>query len=141
MELIEHFRRMAANNCWSNDRIYRSILALQPGEFTAPRISFFPSIKATHNHVLEVDLYYLDALQETGRGRAIFDSYAEVDEPQRLAELQGDFDRRLIAFCDGLTAADLDRRVDTDRREAGQLPERIGDLLAHLFIHDFHFSM
>jgi uncharacterized damage-inducible protein DinB len=46
--------------------------------------------------------------------------------------------RRLIAFCDHLSAADLDRRVITDRREDGKIPERIGDLLAHLFIHDIH---
>ncbi|WP_292398985.1 DinB family protein, partial [Mesorhizobium sp.] len=47
-------------------------------------------------------------------------------------------DRRLIAFCDRLSADDLDRRVITDRREDGKIPERIGDLLAHLFIHDIH---
>jgi uncharacterized damage-inducible protein DinB len=47
-------------------------------------------------------------------------------------------DRRLIAFCDGLSADDLDRRVITDRREDGMIPERIGDILAHVFLHDIH---
>lgn len=42
------------------------------------------------------------------------------------------------AFCDRLSADDLERRVLTDRREDGMIPERIGDLLAHLFIHDIH---
>ena len=138
MELIDHFRRMAENNCWSNDRLYRAVAALKPGEFAAARTSFFPSIKATLNHLLAVDLYYLDALQEAGAGSRIFDNYVDFDEPDRLAEAQGLFDRRLIAFCDGLTAPDLDRRVVTDRRDAGQFAERIGDLLAHLFIHEIH---
>ncbi|PDQ18464.1 damage-inducible protein DinB, partial [Mesorhizobium sanjuanii] len=52
MELIDHLRRMAGNNLWSNDRLYRAVLQLQPGEFEAQRISFFPSIKATLNHIL-----------------------------------------------------------------------------------------
>ena len=43
-----------------------------------------------------------------------------------------------MAFCDGLSDADLDRRVPTDRGDAGIIPERIGDLLAHLFLHDIH---
>lgn len=60
------------------------------------------------------------------------------DEPQALFDAQVAADRRLIAFCDHLLAHDLDRRVITDRREDGKIPERIGDLLAHLFIHDIH---
>jgi len=36
-------------------------------------------------------------------------------------------DRRLIAFCNGLSADDLDRRVITDRRDDGMIPEKIGD--------------
>lgn len=36
---------------------------LVPGEFEAARSGFFPSIKATLNHIHVVDLYYLDALE------------------------------------------------------------------------------
>ncbi|TJX56687.1 MAG: damage-inducible protein DinB, partial [Mesorhizobium sp.] len=28
--------------------------------------------------------------------------------------------------------------VITDRREDGMIPEKIGDILAHLFLHDIH---
>ncbi|TIM15536.1 MAG: damage-inducible protein DinB [Mesorhizobium sp.] len=93
MDLLDHLRRMARNNLWSNDRLYSAVLQLEPGEFEAERTSFFPSIKATLNHILAVD---------------------------------------------HLSAHDLDRRVVTDRREDGKIPERIGDLLAHLFTHDIH---
>lgn len=138
MDLLDHNRRMAGNNLWSNDRLYRAVLALQPGEFGATRTSFFPSIKATLNHVLSVDLFYLDMMEEGGIGLATFDRFTEFDEPAKLAEAQMEVDRRLIAFCDRLTAADLDRRVVSDRGEEGKIPERIGDLLAHLFLHDIH---
>lgn len=136
--MTSHLRRMARNNLWSNDRIYRAMTALQPGEFKAARTSFFPSLKETLNHLLEVDLYYLDMVEEAGEGRRIFDRYVVFDDAVALAEAQLAFDRRLVAACDKLTEADLDRRVLSDRGEAGQIPERIGDLLAHLFIHQIH---
>lgn len=138
MGLPTHFRRMAANNLWSNDRLYRAVLALQPGEFEAARVSFFPSVKATLNHLLSIDLAYLDMLEEGGGGLAVFLNFRAYDEATELAAAQHAFDRRLLAFCDGTTAADLDRRVPTDRGEQGIIEERIGDLLAHLLIHDIH---
>ncbi|MBA8905398.1 DinB family protein [Aminobacter ciceronei] len=138
MELTSHFSRMARNSLWSNDRIYRAVLALQPGELEAERTSFFPSLKETLNHILEVDLFYLDMIEEGGEGQKLFDRYVAFDTAQSLAAAQAEFDRRLVARCDGLSAVDLDRRVLSDRGEAGQIPERIGDLLAHLFIHQIH---
>ncbi|TGP37377.1 damage-inducible protein DinB, partial [bacterium M00.F.Ca.ET.228.01.1.1] len=68
MTLLDHLRRMARNNHWSNDRLYRAVLSLEPGEFEAARTSFFPSIKDTLNHILAVDHLYLDFLTEGGVG-------------------------------------------------------------------------
>lgn len=138
MDLLNHFRRMAPNNLWSNDRLYRAVLQLEPGEFEAERISFFPSIKATLNHILAVDHLYLDFLEESGVGAAAHDDFVPFNDTKALFVAQAEADRRLIAFCDRLLADDLERRVLTDRREDGMIPERIGDLLAHLFIHDIH---
>jgi uncharacterized damage-inducible protein DinB len=138
MDLIQHNISMARNNRWSNDRLYRAVLALKPGEFEAERVSFFPSIKETLNHILAVDHLYLDFLEEGGTGAGAFDRFVAFDDPQRLAEAQILSDERLIAFCGRLAAADLDRRVVTDRRKDGLIPERIGDLLPHLFLHQIH---
>ena len=138
MTLLEHLRRMARNNLWSNDRLHRAVLALQPGEFEAARVSFFPTIRETLNHILAVDNLYLDFLTDGGLGAAAFDDFVPFDDAASLAEAQADFDRKLTAFCDGLSEVDLDRRVVTDRREDGMIPERIGDILAHLFLHDIH---
>ncbi|OWK19773.1 hypothetical protein AJ88_39730 [Mesorhizobium amorphae CCBAU 01583] len=41
MDILTHFSRMAGNNLWSNDRLYRAVLQLKPGEFEAERTSFF----------------------------------------------------------------------------------------------------
>jgi uncharacterized damage-inducible protein DinB len=138
MNLLDHNRRMAANNRWSNDRLYRAVLALQPGEFEAERTSFFPSIRATLNHILAVDHLYLDFLEEGGVGSDAYDKFVGFGDPRHLAAAQAGADGRLIAFCRRLSEADLDRRVVTDRREDGMIPECIGDLLAHLFLHQIH---
>jgi uncharacterized damage-inducible protein DinB len=138
VDLIEHNRGMARNNRWSNDRLYRAVLALKPGEFEAERVSFFPSIKETLNHILAVDHLYLDFLEEGEVGADAFDKFAAYDDAHRLAAAQVRADERLIAFCGRLSAPDLERRVITDRRTDGQIPERIGDLLTHLFLHQIH---
>ncbi|WP_246671228.1 DinB family protein [Mesorhizobium sp. 8] len=137
-DLLDHFRRMAANNLWSNDRLYRAVLALRTGEFETERTSFFPSIRETLNHILAVDLLYLDFLEEGPLGAAAFDDFVAFHAPAPLFEAQTAADRRLMVFCEKITSADLDRRVETDRREHGKIPERISDLLAHLFIHQIH---
>jgi len=138
MDMLDYVRRMARNNLWSNDRLYRAVLTLGPGEFEAERTSFFPSIRETLNHILLVDLFYFDMVEERGVGRAVSTRFNPYEEADGLAAAQAQFDRKLLSFCDGLAAADLDRRVATDRGDAGIIPERIGDLLAHLFLHDIH---
>lgn len=138
MHFLGHFRRMAANNRWSNDRLYRAVLSLRPGEFEASRTSFFPSIKETLNHILAVDRLYLDFLEEGPLGAAAFDDFEPFDDAEALFAAQAAADLRLIAFCEAIGAADLERRVVTDRRGDGMIPERVGDLLAHLFIHQIH---
>lgn len=138
MDILTHFSRMAGNNLWSNDRLYRAVLALKPGEFEAERTSFFPSIKATLNHILAVDHLYLDFLEEGGVGAAAHDDYVPFDDPQALFAAQVAADWRLIAFCEKLSEADVDRQVITDRREDGMIREKIGDILAHVFLHDIH---
>jgi uncharacterized damage-inducible protein DinB len=135
---LGHFQRMARNNLWSNHRLHGAVLTLRPGEFEAARAGFFPSIRATLNHILLIDRYYLDMLEEAGEGLAVLDRFVEHAEPAQLAAAQLGSDRRLVGYCDRLSDADLDRRVPTDRGAGGRIPERIGDLLAHLFIHDIH---
>jgi uncharacterized damage-inducible protein DinB len=138
MDLVSHFRKMARNNAWSNHRLYAACTRLGQGEFNAARTSFFPSLHATLNHILAVDHYYIDAIVGGGQGPAAFSGYRPIDDVVLLRAAQAESDRRLIAFCDGLSSADPARRVTTDRGEAGTFDETIGDLLAHLFLHQIH---
>jgi uncharacterized damage-inducible protein DinB len=136
--LPEHFAAMGRNNRWANHVLLRACAELDEEAFQAKRTSFFPSIAATLSHILFVDLYYLDALEEGGRGLAVFEGERIFPHASELAPLQEEADWRLIRFCDGLTDSRLDQRVVMDRGEDGRIPERVENVLAHLFQHQIH---
>lgn len=138
--LAEHLRAMARNNAWANYRLLEACEVLSEDEYRAPRVSFFPTIELTLNHILAVDWYYLDALDNGGqRWREL---YALRDVPcESFAELrreQATADRRLIAFCDHLGDDRLGEIVILNRPDGRRYPERTQDVLAHLFQHDIH---
>jgi uncharacterized damage-inducible protein DinB len=136
--LISHLSRMARNNAWSNYRLHGACAGLGEAEYRARRVSFFPTIPLTLSHILIVDWYYIDALMEEGRGYDVFTADEPFATHGELQAAQRASDRKLVAFCDGLTPADLERKVILDRREKGRFPELIPAVLGHLFIHQIH---
>jgi uncharacterized damage-inducible protein DinB len=136
--LVAHFLAMARNNAWANQRLIGACEGLTAEDFAAPRVSFFPSLRATLNHNLGVDLFYLNALECRDGRPAVPESWPDFAEPAALRAAQAESDARLIAFCDRLAAADLDRTVITDRGADGLVPERLDAVLAHLFQHQIH---
>jgi uncharacterized damage-inducible protein DinB len=142
--LAEHFRTEAHNNAWANHRLLAACAALTSEEFHARRTSFFPSIKATLNHILTVDWYYLDMLERSRDGRPpnaeaarFFDPEEPFDAYADLAREQAAADRRLVALCESLGDGDLDRPVTIPRRD-GPMRDRVRRILAHLFQHQIH---
>lgn len=63
--LSHHLLTMAYQNAWANHRLGKAWEILTPSELAAPRVSFFPSLKATLNHILTCDWFYVDALSES----------------------------------------------------------------------------
>ena len=127
---------MASNNAWANATLHAAMADLPPGAFTAPRPGFFPSLSRTLNHIYEVDLYYLDALEGGGRGRSVF-GREEIREPAELARLQAEVDARLVTFCRGITPEILNASVSTERHE-GPVMENVASLILHLIQHQVH---
>lgn len=137
--LLEHLRAMARNNAWSNHRLLTACARLSSEEYVAPRTSFFPTIRATLNHILMVDGYYIDSLE--GMREAAIDRANAFVEHERFGALdaaQRASDRRLLAFCDGLDEARLDVPVVMKRRGREAPAERVEDVLSHLFVHQIH---
>ena len=142
--LAHHFTTEAYNNAWANHRLLEACAKLSPADFVARRTSFFPSIKATLNHILTVDWFYLEMLERSRAGLPPAENpgrHFEPEEPfercEDLAREQRAADRRLIALCESLADADLDDPVGALRRE-GLVQDRLRRILAHLFQHQIH---
>lgn len=156
-----HVVRLAQNNLLANRRLLTACLDLTPGGFEAPRTGFFPSLRATLNHILTVDWFYVDALEGGTLGPA---AWADEEPCRTVAELldaQSSVDRRLLAFCQGLTPEGLTATVRmhrgtpglregpaSDRRtvalgaarskQVEVAEDRCDDVLDHLFQHQTH---
>jgi len=130
-------RAMAYNNAWANHRLLTACSALSPAEFEAPRTGFFPSLKATLNHILIIDWFYVDALEGGRLGPAAWANQLPCATLAELAREQAKVDRRLIAFCEGLTEASLNGISRVQRRDRVQT-ERTDRLLMHVFQHQVH---
>jgi uncharacterized damage-inducible protein DinB len=128
---------MAYNNAWANHRLLGACARLSQAEFTAPRTGFFPSLRATLNHILVVDLFYVDALEGGTLGPTAWADPEPCETALVLASAQREVDRRLIAVVERLGAADLDRIVDIHRGDRIQR-ERLDRLLLHMFQHQIH---
>jgi uncharacterized damage-inducible protein DinB len=142
--LAHHFYTLACNNAWANHRLLTACSRLTQAEFVATRTSFFPSIKATLNHNLTVDWFYVDAIERGLRGDAANRDVQRFFEPEQpfdtcvtLAAEQRAVDRRLIDACATLTDALLTRPIGVMRRTGveGEVATR---LLSHLFEHQIH---
>ena len=135
--LIQTFRAMAYNNAWANHRLLSACAALTQQEFEATRASFFPSLQATLNHILTIDLFYVDALEGGTLGPDAWANPIPCPTMTELQPAQAMVDRRLIAWCDALDEDGLDRIISVHRRTRIQA-ERADRLLLHLFQHDIH---
>jgi uncharacterized damage-inducible protein DinB len=134
------FLTQARANRLANRRLLGAVATLSEADFHAPRTGFFPSLALTLNHVLNVDHYYIAALQGDVAMRHIWASYVPARTAAELAARQDESDERLVAFCAGLQAGDENRIVAFDRGagiEAGPR-EPVGRVLAHLFMHQTH---
>ncbi|WP_299963197.1 DinB family protein [uncultured Roseobacter sp.] len=136
MSAAHPYLRMAQNNAWANATLYAAASTLTDAQAAAPAPGFFPSLRATLDHIYAVDLYYTDALTAGGLGRRVYDREAETSL-EALARLQAEADARLISFCAALTPEILTETRQTERPE-GPVTERVADLLLHLFQHQVH---
>jgi uncharacterized damage-inducible protein DinB len=134
---LQTLRAMAYNNAWANHRLLAACAGLTQAEFEAPRAGFFPSIRATLNHILVIDRFYVDALEGGTLGPA---AWADPVPCPTLSDLQGEqakVDRRLIDWCEALDETGIDRIVRVHRGTRVQT-ERADRLLLHLFQHQIH---
>ena len=134
-----HAVAMARNNIWANHRLLTACKALSAEEFAAPRTSFFPTLRATLNHILWVDVYYIDALHRDPTVlRRYHDPILDFPDAASLYEAQITSDRRLLAFCERQTEASLAEGLSLPRPNRTPPPSSVISILEHLFQHQIH---
>jgi len=137
--LAGHFVAMACNNAWANHRLLTACRALTPEAFAAPRTGFFPSLRATLNHILWIDGYYVDALE---RDPTVLQRYddppPDFPDAAALYDAQRASDHRLVAFCERQTEASLAEGLVLPRPKRTPPPSSVASILEHLFQHQIH---
>lgn len=131
------FRKLARNNRLANFRLHQACLQLSQEAFVARRASFFPTLRATLNHIYIVDRFYIDALRGGTLGLAAFVEEEPFPAMQALQGAQTELDETLIAFVDGLDEDGLAAIVNIHRGTRIQ-QDRCDDVLSHLFQHQTH---
>ena len=82
MELLSFLRTQVHANRLANHRLHDAMRGLSDAAYAAPRTGFFPSLKATLEHILAVDLYYLAALHGE---RDMERQWSEAPKPASVA--------------------------------------------------------
>jgi uncharacterized damage-inducible protein DinB len=136
--LAGHFVAMAGNNAWANHRLLSACEVLTPEEFAAPRTGFFPSLRATFNHILWVDQYYIDALEGLDALRRYSEPAPDFADARSMRLAQTASDKKLIAFCKRQTDEMLARDCVLPRPNRTPPPSTVEAVLAHLLQHQIH---
>jgi uncharacterized damage-inducible protein DinB len=137
MDVHLPYRAMAYNNRWANHRFLAACARLSQADFVARRTGFFPSLRATLNHILVIDRFYVDAMEGGTLGPAAWANPEPCQTVTILRQAQTEVDQRLIAFVERLDATALAHIVDIHRGNHVQR-ERTDRLLLHLFQHQIH---
>ena len=131
------WRKLAQMNRLANHRLHSACAGLSAEDYAAPRVGFFPSIRATLNHILLVDRFYINALEGNRLDRAALNEAQGLVTLEALVAAQAQSDARLLALVDGLAPEGVVRTITVDRG-ARQQVDRMDDLMSHLFQHQTH---
>lgn len=134
---LRAYRKLAQMNRLANHRLHLACGGLPATEYAAHRAGFFPSIRATLNHILMVDRFYINAMEGNRLNRAALEEATGLTTFADVTGAQQGMDQRLLVLISGLAAADLARMVAVDRGDRVQ-QDRMDDLLQHLFHHQTH---
>jgi len=138
MDLLAFLRNQARANRLANHRLHAAMRTLPHDDYVAPRTSFFPSLAATLEHILAVDLYYLAALHGERDMERVWSTAPHDVALAALADAQAASDQRFIAHVESLDAVALDDVVDLDRGGGRIQRERRVHVIAHLLNHQVH---
>jgi uncharacterized damage-inducible protein DinB len=141
MQALTLLRIQAHANRLANHRLHTAMQPLPADELQAPRTSFFPTLAATLNHILAVDLYYIGVLHADPDPSSAWHHFQPTTTLPELAARQAASDERLITWLMTAVDAALDEPVHMPRGNGpgGRIQtDRAAHMLQHLFMHQVH---
>lgn len=128
---LDVFRLQARANRFANTRLAAALRTLKPGEFDAPRPSYFGSLHGVLHHALWADRLWLGRL-----GAPL--PQEETPDLGAWIRQREDCDEALVAFLDRLTPEDLDSDLAYTTTEGAPWSHKLWMALTHLFNHQTH---
>jgi uncharacterized damage-inducible protein DinB len=141
MQALTLLRIQAHANRLANHRLHTAMQPLRAEELHAPRTGFFPTLAATLNHILAVDLYYIGVLHADPDPSGAWHRFQPATTLPELAARQAASDERLITWLMTAVDAALDEPVHMPRGNGpgGRIQtDRAAHMLQHLFMHQVH---
>ena len=138
MDALRLLRIQAHANRLANLRLHTAMAGLSQADLHAPRVSFFPTLMATLNHILGVDQYYIGVLHGQTDGAQVWAAFVDAVDLVDLAERQRISDERLIRWLAAADGVALDRAVRMPRQGGRVQVDAAAHMLQHLFMHQTH---
>jgi uncharacterized damage-inducible protein DinB len=128
----------AGYNRWANERLYDAAAKLSDADYRADRGAFFKSMHGTLNHLVVGDRIWMHRFDGQGvpPGRLdaiLYDDFASLRAARRAE------DQRIIGWIDGLSDADLGRRLRYRTvSNPASIEQDLAPALDHFFNHQTH---
>ncbi|WP_043769809.1 DinB family protein [Algiphilus aromaticivorans] len=138
MSLLQYARRMAAYNCWMNERLYAICETLSEEERRRDMGAFFRSVHGTLNHILLADRVWMGRFLGEPFAPASLDQELYADFATLRAEREYE-DARIIAWVQSLMPETLDgelRYTSMVNPEPRRYPYAL--TVSHFFNHQTH---
>jgi uncharacterized damage-inducible protein DinB len=129
----EDARILFTYDSWANRRTLDACAALSSEQFTRDLGSSFRSVRDTLAHIMGAQWIWLERFR--GRSPSALLSTDEYPDVARLRTRWTEVQRELVAYVEGLSAADLDRSFDYRDLKGNAYSSVLGHTLQHLANH------
>jgi uncharacterized damage-inducible protein DinB len=129
----EDVRTLFAYDAWANRRMLDACAALAPEQFTRDLGSSFRSVRDTLAHIMGAEWLWLERFQgRTPGGLPDANQFADLAS---LRTRWTEFEKGLLSYVDGLSAADLARSFDYKDLKGNPHSNVLWQTLQHLANH------
>jgi uncharacterized damage-inducible protein DinB len=133
---IKDLERLYNYHYWANNKLFKVVSQLTPGQFTQSVAGSYGSIRNTLAHVLSAEWVWLDRYSGPARGtRPQPDDFPTLES---LIDTWSKVEEQIRGFLSGLHDEDLSRRVEFIMSGDIKASRLLGELIQHAAMHAVH---